>query len=123
MEDLPRVDVCSNGTSERLTIDRGLLHSPNTSSLSTSEDVICRKELFLPRQSRLRLFLLDQSRDYSPELKIQLANQIRTVSEGDLLDVNITTSKRDELLKFQWRINPGQFLLYFQGKFVKRGNE
>lgn len=115
MEDLPRVDICSNGTSERLTIDRGLLQST-----SSNEDVICRKELFLPRQSRLRLFLLDQSRDHPPELKIHLANQIRTVSEGDFFDVNITTSKRDELLKFEWRNNPGQFLLYFQGRIVKR---
>lgn len=123
MDDLPRVDICSNSTSERLTVDRGLLHS----STGLNDDVICRKELFLPRQSRLRIFMLDQSVEYPPQLKVQLGNQIRTLAERYFVDLNITNVKRDELLKFEWNNNPsggnGQFLLYFQGTTRKRERE
>lgn len=119
LEDLPRVDICSNLTLERLTVDRGLLHSPQ----GFNDDVTCRKELFIPRQSRLRIFMLDQSLEVPPQLKVQLGNQIRTLAERYFVDLNITNVKRDELLKFEWKNNPtgenGQFLLYFQGKICE----
>ncbi len=114
IEDLPRIDICSKNISERISTDRGLLHSPNY-----SQGLSCKKELFVPRESRLRLYMLEKS----VELNIDLLNRIRTLNHNELLDINITKQNKDEIVKFELKTNHienGQFLLYFQGKTFVR---
>jgi hypothetical protein len=113
-EDLPRIDICSENNSERIPYDRGLLHSPNYPQ-SLGQYLACTKELYIPRESRLRLFMLEKSLEYSHELNIYLLNQIRTLSKNELLDINIT----NHIVKFELKtkhVGDGQFLLYFQSK-------
>ncbi len=114
IEDLPRIDICSKETPERIPIDRGLLHSPNYPQ-GSGQYLACKKELFVPRESRLRLYMLEKS----VELNIDLLNRIRTLNHNELLDINITKQNKDEIVKFELKTNHvggGQFLLYFQGK-------
>jgi hypothetical protein len=79
----------------------------------------CEKELFVPRQSRLRLYMLEKSLEYSHEFNIKLLKVVRTLEPNELLDVNLTKPKRDEIVKFELKTNHlgnGQFMLYFQSK-------
>ena len=66
---------------------------------------------------------MDKSLDYPSELNINLFNNIQRLSRNVLLDMNITKKKKDEVAKFELKTNQiagGQFLLYFQGKEIKR---
>ncbi len=77
------------------------------------------KELYIPRESRLRLFMLEKSLEYSHEFNIYLFNKIRPLAYNELLDINMTDHHKDEIVKFELKTNHvggGQFLLYFQGK-------
>jgi hypothetical protein len=115
-EDLPRIDICSTEIPERIPFDRGLLHSPNYPD-ELGQYLSCKKELFIPHESRLRLFMLEKSLKYADELKIDLSNHIQTLARNELLDLNITNQK----MKFELKTNHmggGQFLLYFQGKGI-----
>jgi hypothetical protein len=59
--------------------------------------------------------MLEKSLEYSHELNIYLLNQIQTLSQNQLLDINIT----NHVVKFELKTNHvggGQFLLYFQSK-------
>ena len=117
-EDLPRIDICSEEIGDRIPIDRGLLHSSNYPQ-GLSQYLICKKELYIPRQSRLRLYMLEKSLEYSHELNIYLLNNIRTLSLNEYLDINLTNSQQDEIIKFELKTNHvggGHFLIYFQSK-------
>ncbi|CAF1394448.1 unnamed protein product [Rotaria sp. Silwood1] len=111
-EDLPRINICSIETSELISIDRGLLHSPNYPQ-ALGQYLTCKKQLFVPHEARLRLFMLEKSIEYSHELNIYLLNQTRTLVRNELLDINIT----NQLIQFELKTNhlgDGHFLLYFQ---------
>jgi hypothetical protein len=123
IEDLPRIDICSKETPERIPIDRGLLHSPNYPQ-GSGQYLACKKELFVPRESRLRLFMLEKSLESSHEFNIHLLKSIRTLNQNELLDINMTNPKKDQVVKFELKTNQlgnGQFLLYFQGKRIQEG--
>ncbi|CAF0933584.1 unnamed protein product [Adineta steineri] len=114
-EDLPRFDICSNEIPKRIPNDRGLLHSPNYPQ-DVAQYLSCNKQLYVPRQSRLRLFMLEKSIEYSHVLNINLLNNIRTLAVNELLDINIT-QRNDEIAQFELKTNHldgGKFLLYFQ---------
>ncbi|CAF3713697.1 unnamed protein product [Rotaria sordida] len=116
IEDLPRFDICSTEISELISIDRGLLHSPKYPQ-ALDQYLSCKKQLFVPRESRLRLFMLEKSLEYSHELNINLLNTVRTLVRNELVDINITNQNNDELVQFELKTNHvggGQFLLYFQ---------
>jgi hypothetical protein len=107
---LSRIDLCSNELPELITIDRGLIHIPIDSQRSFNVQP-CRKQLPLPRYSRLQLFVFDASSD----LNVRLFNYDRRLNTNEYLDVNIT---QDESIQFEWRntrVNREQILLYFQG--------
>lgn len=119
-EDLPRVNICSTETPERITIDRGLLHSPNYPQ-SLGQYLTCKKQLFVPRESRLRLFMLEKSIEYSHEFNIRRLNGVQTLSlsRNEFFDINTTNSNDDELVQFELKTNHvggGKLLLYFQSK-------
>ncbi|CAF1245721.1 unnamed protein product [Adineta steineri] len=114
-EDLPRFDICSNEIPQRIPNDRGLLYSPNYPQ-DVAQYLSCNKQLYVPRQSRLRLFMLEKSIEYSHVLNINLLNNIRTLAVNELLDINIT-QRNDEIAQFELKTNHlggGKFLLYFQ---------
>ncbi|CAF0916258.1 unnamed protein product [Rotaria sp. Silwood1] len=121
IEDLPRIDICSSITSDRILINRGLLHSPNYPE-SVGQYVSCIKKLYVTRESRLRLFMLEKSIAYSHDLNIRLLNNEpniqRTLAKNELFDTNITSQRRDEIVEIELKTNHngvGKFLLYFQG--------
>jgi hypothetical protein len=91
MEDLPRIDICSKDTPERIQTDRGLLHSPNYPQ-SVGQYLSCKKELFVPRQSRLRLFMLEKSLEYSHEFNVNLLKIIRTLNQNELFILEVDSS-------------------------------
>ena len=68
-----------NDISERISIDRGLLHSPNYPH-SLGQYLSCKKQLYITRESRLRLFMFEKSLEYSHELNIYLLNQIQILA-------------------------------------------
>ncbi|CAF1399920.1 unnamed protein product [Adineta ricciae] len=114
-DELPRFDICSAAVPERLTHDRGLLHSPNYPQTS-GQHLTCKKQLYVSRQSRLRLYMLENSLEYSHELSIRLLNSIQILNVNELIDVN-TSKRHDELVEFQLKTNHfdgARFLLYFQ---------
>lgn len=121
-EDLPRIDICSTDLSEDIPIVRGLLHSPNyPHSLRTY--LSCKKQLHITRESRLRLFMLEKSIEYSHQLNIRLLNNEpnipRTLDKNELFDTNITSQQHNEIVEIELKTNHvggGNFLLYFQGK-------
>jgi hypothetical protein len=116
-EDLPRIDICSTEIPERISNDRGLLHSPNYPD-QLGQYLTCKKQLFVPRESRLRLFMLEKSIEYSHEFNIRLLDGFRTLAVNELFDTNIT-KHNDEIVQFELKTNHlggGRFLLYFQGK-------
>lgn len=117
-EDLPRVDICWKENNDRIRNDRGLLQSPNYPQ-DIGQFLTCRKELFIPRESRVRLFMLDKSLDYSHELNIYLLNNARTLNQNELLDLNVTN---EEIMKIELKTNQvgdGKFLIYYQSKVFK----
>ena len=72
----------------------------------------------MSRQSRLRLYMLENSLEYSHELSIRLLNSIQILNVNELIDVNMS-KRHDELVEFQLKTNHfggARFLLYFQGK-------
>ncbi|UJR09528.1 hypothetical protein I4U23_013765 [Adineta vaga] len=114
-EDLPRFDICSTEIPERLTHNQGLLHSPNYPQTS-GKYLSCKKQLYISRQSRLRLYMLEKSLEYSHEFNIRLSNRIHTLAINELFGVNIT-KHHDELVEFELKTNHlggARFLLYFQ---------
>ncbi|CAF5197719.1 unnamed protein product, partial [Rotaria magnacalcarata] len=122
-EDLPRIDICSGEKDGRISINRGLLQSPNYPQY-LRQYVSCMKQLHVPRESRLRLFMLEKSLDYYQELNIRLLNNEpntqRTLAKNELFDKNITNPLSDEIVEIELKTNhigTGNFLLYFQGKF------
>jgi len=72
--------------------------------------MFCEKELFVPRESRLRLFLLEKSRDF----QLEYLQQIQTLDLNPYFDIN--QQKKDSRIKFLWKSNEikTRFLLYFQ---------
>jgi hypothetical protein len=122
--DLPRIDICSTDTSEYLSINRGLLHSPNYPN-ALGNYLSCKKRLYITRESRLRLFMLEKSLEYSHQLNIRLLNNEQNINrrleKNELFDTNITTQQKDEILEIELKTNHlggGKFLLYFQGKII-----
>ncbi|CAF4274020.1 unnamed protein product [Rotaria sp. Silwood2] len=108
--------LCIPEISERISIDRGLLHSPNYPQ-SLGQYLSCKKQLVIPREARLRLFMLEKSIEYSHELNIRLLNNVRTLVRNELLDINITNQNNNESVQFELKTNhvgDGKFLLYFQ---------
>ena len=121
-EDLPRIDICSDSSFERITVNHGLLHSPNYPH-PIGKYLSCKKQIHITRESRLRLFMLEKSIEYYHELNIRLLNNEpniqRTLAKNELLDTNITSQQRNEILEIELKTNHvggGNFLLYFQGK-------
>lgn len=121
-EDLPRIDICSTDISEVLPINRGLLHSPNY-PYAVGNYLSCKKRLHISRESRVRLFMLEKSLEYSHQLNIRLlnneANTQRTLQKNELFETNITQQQQNEILEIELKTNHlggGKFLLYFQGK-------
>ncbi|CAF2140111.1 unnamed protein product [Rotaria magnacalcarata] len=119
-EDLPRIDICSGEKDGRISINRGLLQSPNYPQY-LRQYVSCMKQLHVPRESRLRLFMLEKSLDYYQELNIRLLNNEpntqRTLAKNELFDKNITNPLSDEIVEIELKTNhigTGNFLLYFQ---------
>ena len=120
-EDLPRIDICSTKISKRIPVDRGLLHSPNYPH-SQGKYVSCKKQLYILRKSRLRLFMHEKSIQHHHELNIRLLhnepNTQRTLAKNELFDTNITDQQKDEFVEIELKTNyngSGHFLLYFQG--------
>jgi hypothetical protein len=103
-EDLPRIDICSVDISERISVDRGLLHSPNY-----PQSIPCKKQLYVPRESRLRLFMLEKSH----EIHAHLLHRHQMLDLNELIDIK---HSNDETVQFELRTN-SKFLIYFQGKF------
>lgn len=125
MEDLPRVDICSNKFADRIPFNRGLLHSPNYPQ-PLGAYTSCIKRLYVSRESRLRLFMLEKSLEYFHELNIRLLftepNIQRTLAKNELLDTNITSQQGDETVEIDLKtkhVGGGNFLLYFQGKAIE----
>ena len=118
-EDSHRIDLCSNKSPERVRIDRGLIVGTNE-DLNVNEEKICRKEIFVPRQSRVRLFTLTNSLIYGQSLQVRLFNQLRSLTVNELIDVNVT---KEEAMLFELRSNgrsSALFSIYFQSKFQRR---
>ncbi|CAF2384609.1 unnamed protein product [Rotaria sp. Silwood2] len=120
MEDLPRIDICSDKISDRISINRGLLHSPDYPN-PVGKYLSCLKKLYVSRESRLRLFMLEKSIEYYHELNIRLLNNEpnvqRTLAKNELFDTNITSQRHDEIVEIELKTNHnggGNFLLYFQ---------
>jgi len=121
-DDLPRINICSDGISEDISINRGLLHSPNYPN-SLGHYLSCKRQLHITRESHVRLFMLEKSLEYSHQLNIRLLNNeptiTRTLVKNELFDTNITNQQKDEILEIELKTNHvggGNFLLYFQGK-------
>ncbi|CAF1246546.1 unnamed protein product [Rotaria sordida] len=119
-EDLPRIDICSNTTPDRIPINRGLLQSPYYPS-PLGKYLSCIKKLYVTRESRLRLFMLEKSIEYYHELNIRLLNNEpntqRTLAKNELFDTNITSQRHDEIVEIELKTKHnggGNFLLYFQ---------
>ena len=122
MEDLPRIDVCSNEVAEHLPFDRGLLHSPFYPH-PLGKHLACKKQLHVRRESRIRLFMLEKSIEYYHEFNIRLLktepNIQRTLAKNEMFDTNITKDQMDEIVEIELKTNHlggGNFLLYFQGR-------
>jgi hypothetical protein len=66
--------------------------------------------------------MLEKSLESSHEFNIYLLKSIRTLNQNELLDINMTNPKKDQVVKFELKTNQlgnGQFLLYFQGKRIR----
>lgn len=122
---LPRFDICAPGYQQRLTATRGFIHSPLYPS-PMSKYLSCQKQLFVRRDARLRLFMLEKSMEYYHELSFRLTNTEPNVSrrleKNELFD---EIKEQDNLVEIDLRTNHvsgGHFLLYFQSEpiiFVK----
>lgn len=115
VEDLPRIDICSKETNNRILNDRGLLQSSNYPQ-DLGQYLSCKKELLIPRESRLRLYMLEKSLEYSHELNIYLMNHIRSLNQNEMLDLNLTN---EELIQIELKTNHlggGKFSIYYQSK-------
>ncbi|CAF0809938.1 unnamed protein product, partial [Didymodactylos carnosus] len=118
VEDLPRIDICSND-STLINSERGLLHSPQYPQ-PIGKSLRCIKELRIQREARFRLFLLKKQIEYYHEFNIRFVNEEKTQNTGkrlilanELIDVNFT----NEIVQFELKTNHnggGHFILYFQ---------
>ncbi|CAF4530965.1 unnamed protein product [Rotaria socialis] len=115
-DDLPRIDICSTDIPERISVDRGLLHSPNYPQ-ALGQYLTCKKQLVVPRESRFRLFMLEKSIEYSHEFNIRSSNNVQTLARNELIDINVTNQNNDKIVQFELKTNHvggGNILLYFQ---------
>ena len=107
-DDLPRIDICSTDSSEQISINRGLLHSPNYPN-ALGNYLSCKKRIQITRESHLRLFMLEKSLEYSHQFNIRLLNNEpsiqRTLEKNELFDMNITNQQKNEILEIEIKTN------------------
>lgn len=122
VEDLPRLDICSTDLAEIIPFSRAILHSPSYPH-PYGQYLSCKKQLQLPRESRLRMFMLEKSMEYYHQLNIRLLKSepfsSRTLAKNEFLDKNLTELQDNEIVEIELKTNHlggGAFLLYFQGK-------
>ena len=126
VEDLPRLDICSTDLAEIIPFSRAILHSPSYPH-PYGQYLSCKKQLQLPRESRLRMFMLEKSMEYYHQLNIRLLKSepfsSRTLAKNEFLDKNLTELQDNEIVEIELKTNHlggGAFLLYFQGKKEKK---